>query len=87
MIKPREKWHKFKSKEEKIEKLKELKIISPKAKKIKDLYYKGLYVSEITKCAVIGFVNNSEIVLNVKGQLHSIHPDYFKDMQKKTFSF
>jgi hypothetical protein len=43
-------------------------------------------VSESTKCEIIGFVDNNEVILNIEGQLHSIHPDYFIDMQKKNFA-
>lgn len=86
MLKPKVKWQKFKSEEDKLEKLKELKIVSPKAEKVKEFFYKGFYVNKPTKCEVIGFVDYSEIVLKIEGQFHSIHPDYFIDMQKKDFS-
>lgn len=83
MINPKRKWRKFESQEEKIEILKELKIISPKASEIKDLYYKGAYTKDAVECDVVGIVDNNEIILDIKGELHSIHPDYLLDMQKK----
>ncbi len=83
MINPKRKWRKFESQEEKIEILKELKIISPKASEIKDLYYKGAYTKDAVECDVVGIVDNNEIILDIKGKLHSIHPDYLLDMQKK----
>lgn len=83
MINPKRKWRKFESQEEKIEILKELKIISPKASEIKDLYYKGAYKKDAVECDVVGIVDNNEIILDIKGELHSIHPDYLLDMQKK----
>lgn len=83
MINPKRKWRKFESQEEKIEILKELKIISPKASEIKDLYYKGAYTKDSVECDVVGIVDNNEIILDINGELHSIHPDYLIDMQKK----
>lgn len=83
MINPKRKWRKFESQEEKIEILKELKIISPKATEIKDLYYKGAYTKDAVECDVVGIVDNNEIILDINGELHSIHPDYLLDMQKK----
>ena len=83
MINPKRKWRKFESQEEKIEILKELKIISPKASEIKELYYKGAYTKDAVECDVVGIVDNNEIILDINGELHSIHPDYLLDMQKK----
>lgn len=83
MITPKREWRVFESENEKIEKLKEWKLISPKATEIKKLYYKGAYTNESMECDVVGFVDDNEIILYVSGQLHSIHPDYFADMQKK----
>ncbi|WP_133014819.1 BRCT domain-containing protein [Clostridium cuniculi] len=83
MINPKRKCRKFESQEEKIEILKELKIISPKASEIKDLYYKGAYTKDAVECDVVGIVDNNEIILDINGELHSIHPDYLLDMQKK----
>lgn len=83
MINPKRDWIEFKSKEEKLEKLKELKVISSKSKEVKDLYYKGIYTEDATLCDVVGFVDDNEIILNINGELHSIHPEYFIDMQKK----
>ena len=51
--------------EEKIKILKELKIISPKANEIKELYYKGAYTKDSVKCDVVGIVDNNEIILNI----------------------
>lgn len=83
MINPKREWRKFESNEEKIEVLKELKLISPKANEVKTLYYKGAYVEDTVECDVIGIVDNNEIILDINGKLHSIHPDYLLDMQKK----
>ena len=83
MINPKREWRKFESSEEKIEVLKELKLISPKANEVKTLYYKGAYTEDAVECDVVGIVDNNEIILDINGDLHSIHPDYLLDMQKK----
>lgn len=83
MISPKREWKRFESEEEKIEVLKELKIVSSKAKDVKTLYYKGTYTNDAAECDVVGIVDNNEIILEIKGEFHSIHPDYFLDMQKK----
>ncbi len=83
MINPKREWRKFESSEEKIEVLKELKLISPKANEVKTLYYKGAYTENAVECDVVGVVDNNEIILDINGELHSIHPDYLLDMQKK----
>ena len=82
MLTPKREWKEFNSIEEKLLKLKEYKIISAGAKEVKDLYYKGAYTEDVDLCDVVGFVDENEIVLNINGNLHSIHPDYFIDMQK-----
>lgn len=83
MITPKREWITFESEKDKIEKFKKWKLISPKATEIKKLYYKGAYTNEPVECDVAGFVDDNEIILYIKGELHSIHPDYFADMQKK----
>lgn len=83
MINPKREWRKFESSEEKIEVLKDLKLISPKANEVKTLYYKGAYTEDAVECDVVGIVDNNEIILDINGELHSIHPDYLLDMQKK----
>ena len=83
MINPKRECRKFESHEDKIEALKELKLVSPKANDIKTLYYKGAYTENAVECDVVGIVDNNEIILDINGELHSIHPDYLLDMQKK----
>lgn len=83
MISPKREWRKFESYEDKITVLKELKIISPKANEVKTLYYKGAYTKDAVECDVVGIIDNNEIILDINGELHSIHPDYLIDMQKK----
>lgn len=86
MLYPKKEYIRFESLDEKLKKLKELKIISPTSKEVKILFYKGLYVDEPTKCDVIGFVDDFEIIIDIKEKLHSIHPAYFKEMQNKNFN-
>lgn len=85
MIDPKRPYSTFNDDLEKMNKLKELKLLSDKAKRLKDFYYKGFYVKEPTKCNIVGFVDNSEIIIEVNSLLHSIHPAYFKQMQKSNF--
>lgn len=73
----------FNSEKEKIEKLKQWNLISPKATEIKKLYYKGAYTQNCIESDVVGFVDDNEIVIELNGQLHCIHPEYFADMQQK----
>jgi len=82
MLTPKREWIKFESIEEKLLKLKEFKIISQGAKEVKDLYYKGVYTEDFVLCDVVGYVDENEIILSINDKLHSIHPDYFIDMQK-----
>ncbi|GFZ30086.1 hypothetical protein CSC2_06120 [Clostridium zeae] len=86
MIETKREWKTFESIEEEIEKLKEWHLISPKATEVKAFYYKGAYTDKHIECKVAGYVDDNELVLYVDGKLHSIHPDYFLDMQKKDFS-
>jgi len=65
--------------------LKSLSLLSPKATSIKQFIYKGFYVLKPTKCEVIGYVDEIEIILDIEGSIHSILPNYFKDMQSKGF--
>lgn len=86
MIEPKREWKTFESKEEELEKLREWQIIFSKTTEIKQFYYKGTYTDKPVECKVAGYVDDNEIILYVNGKLHSIHPDYFLDMQKKDFS-
>lgn len=85
MLEPKRAWKTFESIEEELEKLREWKLISSKSTEVKQFYYKGAYTDKPVECKVTGFVDNNEIILYVNGNLHSIHPDYFLDMQKKDF--
>lgn len=86
MLEPKREWRTFESIEEELEKLREWKFISSKATEVKQFYYKGAYTDKPVECKVAGVVDDNEIILYVNGELHSIHPDYFFDMQRKEFS-
>jgi DNA polymerase III epsilon subunit-like protein len=86
MLEPKREWRIFESIEEELEKLREWKLISSKATEVKQFYYKGAYIDKPVECKVAGFVDDNEVILYVNGELHSIHPDYFFDMQRKDFS-
>lgn len=86
MIEPKREWRTFESQEEEMEKLREWQLISPKATEVKQFYYKGTYADKPIECKVAGYVDDNEIILYINGKLHSIHPDYFFDMQRKDFS-
>lgn len=86
MLEPKREWRTFESIEEELEKLREWKFISSKATEVKQFYYKGAYTDKPVECKVVGFVDDNEIILYVNEELHSIHPDYFFDMQRKDFS-
>lgn len=85
----------FSSIDEKIEKLKQWKLLSPKAKELKDLYYKneiGAY-----KCEILGYLSKKTnpncidrfyetVVIKVTDRIIRICPAYLLEMQKKGFS-
>ena len=84
MLIPKRPWKEFNSLDEKISILKQFEIIPPKATEIKKLYYKGFYSNNnAVECDVVGYVDDYEIILNVNGELHSILPDCFVEMQKR----
>ena len=85
MLEPKREWKIFESIEEELEKLREWKLISSKATEVKQFYYKGAYTDKLVQCNVAGFVDDNEVILYINGELHSIHPDYFFDMQRKDF--
>lgn len=83
MIEPRGRWKRFLSVDEKINKLKEWQIIYPKAEKNIKIYYKGAYSEKTMECDVVGYVDDNEVIISINNMLHSIHPDYLAEMQKK----
>ena len=80
MIAPKEGWHKFKDEAEKLDYMKDIKLI-PKTKGLRPIYYTGIYVDLIAECDVVGFVDNYTTVISIGGELHCIHPDFLLEMQ------
>lgn len=80
---------------EKLEKLKEWKLLSPKAEEIKALYYKNN--DNMYECNILGFLSketNSNclseyyetVVIKADNKVVKISPSYLLEMQKKNFS-
>lgn len=85
MIAPPENWHKIQDDTERLAVCKKYKLITPTKTELKDFYYKGLYTDEPTICKVVGY-DEKLLVIEINGELHSIHPDYLLQMQKKDFN-
>lgn len=67
-----------------IEKCKEWGLLSEKATKTKDFFYKGN--GKNMACSIIGYVDNMSAVIQFDNkQLHCIHPSYLKEMQASTY--
>ena len=87
----------FKDYDAKLLKLKEWKLISPKAQKItKPLLYKGIYVDSPTEYSVIGYITKytndkclnmtyETAVIKVNGKIIKISPAYLKEMKSSKF--
>jgi len=86
MITPKEGWTRFKDENEKIEKLKEIKLLTPTAKECKPFLYKGIYTQNPNECKILGYISNIELVIEIYDNLHTIHPSYLKQMQKCDFN-
>lgn len=67
-------------------KFKQWGLVSQQAKEIIPLVYGGIYTKVPMSCEVIGYVDDYEIILEVGGQLHSMHPNYLRQMQGKSFN-
>lgn len=85
MILPPENWNRIQDDLERLYICKKFKLVAPSRTELKEIQYKGLYVDEPTPCAVVGYADNL-LVIEINGKLHSIHPDYLLQMQKKDFS-
>ncbi|MGL5574539.1 MAG: exonuclease domain-containing protein [Sarcina sp.] len=87
LISPKGDYIKFETESEKLEKLKEYKLISAKATACdKSIYYKGVYSTEAIRCDIVGYLDLDVLVLNIDGKLHSIRGEYLKQMQDTNFS-
>ena len=80
----------FLSENDKLDNLKNLKLLPPKAKEVKKLLYKGMYSNKTVECDVKGYLIGRcgihTLIIDLNGINHPIHPDYLRDMQKSNFS-
>lgn len=74
-------WKRFESKQEKLKKYKEWKLISEKAAYIKTLIYSGFYTDIPTTCEIVGYTDYDEAVIKLGDKLHTINPVYLLQMQ------
>jgi hypothetical protein len=75
----------FENETEQMDKCKQWGLLSEKASKIKDYYYKGNGMN--IACSIIGYVDELTAVIEFNNkQQHCIHPSYLKEMQASSFS-
>lgn len=81
----------FKTYEERMDKLKEWRLISQRSKRIKEYIYKD-YKGDKEVCSIIGYMiketlpecinrKYETLIINTKDKRININIDYFKDMQ------
>ena len=86
----------FETFDEKIEKLRVWKMISPKAASIKQIVYKGVAANGTVFCNVVGYIESDVLakdndpqyetaVIEIGNDTHKINAAYLKQMQKKEF--
>lgn len=81
MISPADSWHRFTDPEELLAFSKQLKLTPKTFTEPKPLVYTGVFCDEPTPCKLVGYVDQTFVVIEVAGQLHTIHPEYLLDMQ------
>ncbi|MGL5066459.1 MAG: exonuclease domain-containing protein [Sarcina sp.] len=87
LIAPKNDFIMFETESEKLEKLKQYKLISAKATACdKAIYYKGVYSSDAIRCDIVGYLDLDVLILDINGKLHSIRGEYLKQMQDANFS-
>jgi hypothetical protein len=75
----------FDNETEQMDKCKEWGLLSEKASKIKNYYYKGNGIN--IACSIIGYIDDLTAVIEFDNkQQHCIHPSYLKEMQASSFS-
>lgn len=65
---------------------KKLKLTPKTFTEPKPLIYNGFFVDSPTSCKLVGYKDDSFVVIDVNGQLHTIHIDCLLDMQSSTRS-
>lgn len=89
-IEPKEgTWANFLSEEDKIHRLKNFKLLPPKAAAIdREFFYKGTYIDKAIICDIVGYMycDNDILVIRIGDKLHCIRGEYLKQMQDKNFN-
>lgn len=60
---------------------KQLKLTPKTFTEPKPLVYSGAFTKEPVPCRLIGYVDKSFVVIEVSGQLHTIHSEYLRELQ------
>lgn len=81
MICPTDGWVRITDPTELLEFLKQLKLTPKTFTEPKPLIYDGVFVKSPTPCNVVGYLDETFVVIEVNGELHSIHAEHLKDMQ------
>ncbi len=81
MISPAENWVRISNPNELLKFLKQLKLTPKSYTEPKPLIYTGSFTDTPVPCKVVGYLDQTFIVIEVNGELHSIHPEHLKDMQ------
>lgn len=75
----------FANEQEQMDKCIQWGLLTEKASKVKDYYYKGNGMNII--CTIIGYVDDITVVIEFENkQKHCVHPSYLKEMQASGFS-
>lgn len=81
MIPPRDGWHRFETDEEKLDFLRNKKLI-PKTLGLRPFVYSGGCTDKPVLCEIIGYDGDSFLVIELPDKsLHTIHRDYLSEMQ------
>lgn len=74
-ITPSKEWTRFSNDDEKIEFLKTVKLLPKTATEMRKFYYNGLFISSLTECNIVGYVDSTVLVIEISNQLHCIAAD------------
>ena len=83
-IVPPDGWNRITDPDELLAFSKQLKLTPKTFTEPKPLIYKGAFTKEPMPCRLVGYVDRHFVVIEVAGQLHTIHPDHLLDMQSSS---
>ena len=83
-IAPPDDWNRITDSNELLAFSKQLKLTPKTFTEPKPLIYKGAFTKEPVPCRLVGYVDRHFVVIEVAGQLHTIHPDHLLDMQSSS---